>query len=255
MITGLLIISIISFIAVISYKRPRMEQKVFKNIPLVDWLNILGFPPLVYLGLVLIVVNIVNRPIVPILDFEDFTIITVGIFFLMLAFVGQSIHFVSKVISRYLPANKHALEYQVNEIFHGKLSHYMVIISALLVVFILDLLEINHPVFYSSPIGRNILIIIAGVLMGFAGGKSVIYTSSWHGGYYRPIFSLVFLLFLSKTGLFYFSDLHYSNYPMNLFSYAMYISIMTVFILRQFIIFSKLSEKRRLRFIAKLFSL
>lgn len=254
MITGLLIISIVAFVAMLSYKRPRLEERVFKNVPLVDWLNILGFPPIVYLGLVLIVVNINNRPKVAILDFEDFTLISVGILFLIFAFVGQSIHFVSKVISRYLPANKHSMEYQVNEIFHGKLSHYLVIINTLLVIFMLDLLEINHPFYPSQKLGANILILIAGILMGWAGSKSVIYTSGWYGGYYKPVFSLVLILFISIVGLFYFNQLRFSNYPMNLFSVSVFLAVMITFIIRQIFIFSRLNEKRRLRFITKLFN-
>lgn len=255
MITGLLIISIITFIAVLSYKRPRLEQKVFKNIPVVDWLNILGFPPIVYIGLTFIVVNILSRDRVQILDFEDFTLITVGIFFLVLAFVGQSIHFVSKVISRYLPEDRHSLEYQVNEMFHGKLSHYLVIVNSLLVTFILGLLEINHPFFSTQTVGKSLLIVLAGIIFGFSTGKSVIYSSGWYGGYFRPIFSLVFILTLATLTLIKVNNLKFSYYPLNLFTVSAFITVMAIFLVRQFFIFSRLNKKRRLQFIARFLSI
>lgn len=253
MITGLLIISIVSFIAVLSYKRPRLEEKVFKNIPMLDWLNILGFPPFIYIGLVFIVINILERERVPILDFDDFTIINIGILFLILAFVGQSIHFVSKVLSRYLPANKHSMEYQVNEIFHGKLSHYLVMIFSLLTLFMVDLLELNHPQF--SPVVRRNewLIVIAGIILGISATRTVIFSAGWLGGYFRPIFTLVFLIFLILFSIIKINALDISYFPINLFSLSTYITVLAVFLIRQFFIFSKLNQKRRLQFVNKLF--
>lgn len=253
MITGLLIISIVSLVAVLSYKRPRLEKRVFKNIPMLDWLNILGFPPMIYIGLVFVVDNILKRTRVVILDFDDFTIINVGVLFMILAFVGQSIHFVSKVISRYLPANKHTLEYQVNEIFHGKLSHYMVMIFSLLTLFMVDLLELNHPQF--SPVVRRNewLIVTAGIILGVSATRTVIFSAGWLGGYFRPVFTLVFLIFIILFSIIRINILDISYYPINLFSVCTYLTVLIVFIVRQIFIFSKLSEKRRLKFITKLF--
>lgn len=253
MITGLLIISIVTLVAVLSYKRPRLEKRVFKNIPVLDWLNILGFPPLIYIGLVFVVDNILKRTRVVILDFDDFTIINVGVLFMILAFVGQSIHFVSKVISRYLPANKHTLEYQVNEIFHGKLSHYMVMVFSLLTLFMVDLLELNHPQF--SPVVRRNewLIVTAGIIFGVSATRTVIFSAGWLGGYFRPVFTLVFLIFIILFSIIRINILDISYYPINLFSVCTYLTVLIVFIVRQIFIFSKLSEKRRLKFITKLF--
>lgn len=252
MITGLLIISIVSFVAVLSYKRPRLEQKVFKNIPLLDWLNILGFPPLIYVGLVFIVTNILARTRVQILDYEDLTIIYIGILFLILAFVGNSIHFVSKVISRYLPVNKHTLEYQVNEIFHGKLSHYMVMIFSILTLFMVDLLELNHPLVVPYLVRYEWLIVIAGIILGISASRTVIFSAGWLGGYFRPVFTLVFIIFLVLFSIIKINSLDMSYYAINLFSISTYVTVLVMFLIRQIFIFSKLNQKRRLQFIAKL---
>lgn len=253
MITGLLIISIVTLAAVLSYKRPRLEQKVFKNIPMLDWLYILGFPPLIYLGLVFIVINILGRTRVPILDFEDFVIICIGILFMVLAFVGQSIHFVGKVISRYLPINRHTLEYQVNEIFHGKLSHYMVMIFSLLTLFTIDLLELNHPQ-NSAVVRRNAwLIVTSGVILGASATRSVVFSAGWLGGYFRPVFTLVFAMSVVIFSIIKINSLDISYFPINLFSLAAYITVLIAFLIRQFFIFSKLNQKRRLQFLNRLF--
>lgn len=253
MITGLLILSIVSVVAVISYKRPRLEQKVFKKIPMLDWLNILGFPPLVYLALVLIVSNILSRQRVPILDFEDYTIIYLGILFLILAFVGNSIHFVGKVLSRYLSPARHSLQYQVNEIFHGKLSHYMIMIFSILTLFMVDLLELNHPLVIPTIARNEWLVVIAGILLGISASRTVIFSAGWLGGYFRPVFTLVFILFMVLFSIIRINQLDMSYYTINLFSICTYATVLIMFLIRQFFIFSRLNQKRRLQFLNRLF--
>src|SRR3989338_5606193 len=100
--TGILIISLVIFIAVISYKRARLEQRLIKQIPVIDWLLMFVFPITFYLGLLMIVRNILLRERIDILDFEDSQLLGAGIFFMIYAFVGVSVHFVAKVLSRYI---------------------------------------------------------------------------------------------------------------------------------------------------------
>lgn len=254
MITGILLLAVIIFIAVISYKRPRLENRVIKNIPLIDWINILMIPLFVYIGLTILARNILSRDRATILDFDDVTLLSFGIFFLVYAFVGNSIHFVSKVLSRYIPPQKHSLVYRINEIFHGKLSHYMIFLSSFMVVFILALLEINYPIPSAMHGGTEGVVFLSGLLFGVSSTKGVFYTSSWFGGYNKPLFFLASFLLFILISLFRIFDLHFLFYPIAFFVVTMFSGFIGTFVMRQLLIFLRLGKKRRLQFLAKILS-
>ena len=256
MITGLILFSVIVFVGIISYRRPRLEERVIRSIPLIDWMIGLILPMGGFLALVLIVRNIVSRTAVEILDFDDFTLASFFIFFIMYTFVGISIHFVAKVLSRYITPNRHARIYQINEIFHGKLSHYISFVSILLAIFTLALWEINHPLLGIDQITQaaRIMTIIFGSLLGYSSAKAIFYTSGWYGGYNKPLFFLVGVL-LAVLVVFYRNfSLKLIFYPVNLFVVSMFVSFLATFIFRQFLNFSRLRKKKRLQFLAKILS-
>ena len=254
MLTGILLISLVIFIAVVSYKRPRFEERVIKNIPLVNWLNILVFPLFFYYGLVLIVLNIVSRPRVSILDFEDISLLSVGIIFLIYGFVGLSVHFVGKVLWRYLKKNKRSKIYAVNEIFHGKLSHYITFVCAYMLIFITALLEINHPLGAKLPYLYTLAIIVCAITGGFSGAKTIFFTSGWFGGYNKPLFSITAVLLLVLINLYRGNGLKLAYYPINVFAMTLLFTIIWIFLVRQFLIYSKLSKRRRLQFLSRILS-
>lgn len=254
MLTGILLLGIIAFVGIISYKRPRLEQRILKKVPLIDWVNLLVFPIVIYYALVLIVENIISRGKVDILDFDDLQIIAIGLLFMVYAFVGNSIHFVGKVLSRYMPRSHHSITYQVNEIFHGKLSHYLVIVSSILLLFMLVILEINHPLNLLLASSNYYLVIIAGLLFGVSTAKTIFYTSGWFGGYNKPLFFIVSMLFLMQLMIYKTYKLLIFFYPFNLFYMSLSISFLATFLFRQFLIFSRLGKKRRLQFLAKILS-
>src|SRR3972149_11102707 len=166
MLTGIILLSIMGFVGIISYRRPRLEQRVFRKIPLVDWLNILIIPIIMYYGLILIVKNILERVKVEVLDYDEFTLLGVGVLFLVYTFVGNSIHFVGKVLSRYMIVNKRSYAYQVNEMFHGKMSHYISFVCIILVLFVIAILEVNYPLPFVFTVLYKWLIILAGGVFG-----------------------------------------------------------------------------------------
>lgn len=254
MITGILIIAIVSFVAIISYRRPKFEQRLIKNIPLVDWFNILLFPIIFYYGLVLIVRSIIIRSRVEILDFDEAFLLGIGSIFLMYAFVGLSIHFVGKVLSRYINRKKSYKIYQINEVFHGKLSHYISFVCSWMVIFILALLEVNYPL--QVPLNKAVVwvIIASGIIGGLSATKAIFYTSSWFGGYNKPLFFLTILLFVVLVSIFRSGHLRLMLYPLNIFIITLFGSIITAFLVRQFLIYSRLSKKRRLKFLSKIVS-
>ncbi|OGG08406.1 hypothetical protein A3D05_04400 [Candidatus Gottesmanbacteria bacterium RIFCSPHIGHO2_02_FULL_40_24] len=254
MLTGILLISLVSFIAVVSYRRPKLEQRVIKNIPVVDWLNIFVFPIIFYFGLTMIVKNIMIRPRINILDFEDVQLLGVGALFLIYAFVGMSVHFVGKVLSRYIRRNTQSKIYYINEIFHGKLSHYITFVCVYMVLFTLALLEINYPMTDKLTQFSILFIIMAGTLGGFSATKMIFYTNTWFGGYNKPLFLITLAMLLVLTGIYRSDNLKLAYYPLNILVSMVFTGIIGTFIARQFMVFSRLSKKRRLQFLSRILS-
>jgi len=254
MLTGILIIVAIGLLAVLSHRRSRLENKIYNNVPLNDWLTVLILPIMFYLGWFFIVKNILERSYIPRLPFEDFDILAITTLFMVYGFVGNSIHFTGKILWKYLKESKHSMAYKVNEMFHGKLSHYLVYLNMVFIMFLLAILELNHPLPLNISRINFIVIILAGIVFGLSGRRAVFYTNEWFGGYNKPLFFLsAFLLsilfVLHKT-----YKLSYFSYPVNLFAISMGISFIATFVVRQFFIFARLGNKRKLRFLAKILS-
>lgn len=254
MLTGILIISLAIFMAVVSYRRRKLEERVIKQIPIIDWLLMFVFPILFYIGLVLIIKGMLHRPRVNILDFEDIFLIGVGTIFMIYAIVGISLHFVSKVLSRYIRKDKNSKVYQINEIFHGKLSHYLTYACAYMVTFTLALLEINYPNSSKLSFSATVLMFGTGAIAGFSAFKAIFWTNTWMGGYNKPFFiiTLVFLIILRSIYKSY--DLNMGVYPMNMFICSLFTTVITIYVSRQVLIYSKLSKKKRMRFLSRLLS-
>lgn len=253
MLTGFYIIVFVVLLAVLSHRRTRLEGKILKNVALYDWLLVLVFPVLVYVGWIFIVRNIVERPRIQILPFDDLDILGVSIIFMVYGMVGNAIHFTAKILSRYL-TKQHKMAYQLNEMFHGKLSHYLVFLNALFIFFLLPVLEVNHPI--SSNLTRNYitLIVIAGFLVGIFSSKGIFFTNEWFGGYNKPLFFVTGALLSILILFFKVNDLKAVDYPIYVFILAIFLSFISTFILRQLFIFTRLGKKRRWRFLAKALS-
>lgn len=255
MISGILLLSLIAFVAIVSYRRPKLEQRVIKEIPLIDWLNIMVFPLAVYFSLASIVRNVLQRPRVEVLDYDVFVLLSIGLIFLIYTFVGLSVHFVGKVLSRYFKKNTRLKIYKINEIFHGKLSHYITFVSVWMMMFILALLEVNFPVTYPMSRFTVWLIIFSGVVGGLAATKAIFYTNEWFGGYNKPLFFITLALLVVLVNIFKVYQLRVAYYPFNLFIISMFFSIVAIFVFRQALKISKLSGKRRLQKLTKLLSI
>jgi hypothetical protein len=254
MLSGIILFSIVTLLMVISYRRPRLEQRVINNIPLVDWMNLLFFPLFLYFGLVLIVVNILQRPNMNIIDFDDVQLLSVGILFLVYLFVGNSIHFVGKVLSRYMAPGKHGQLFKINELFHGKLSHYITLVCALLTIFIVGLLEVNHPSWVTLSAVSLYLLLLCGLLLGISASKIVFYTSDWYGGYNKPLLILSVTLESILFGMFQIFHLKMSMYPINVFLTSFFFFLITAFILKRLLRASKWGKQKSFRFLMRILS-
>src|SRR3989338_5440520 len=102
MLTGLLVIAIVGLLGVLTHRRSRFEERVLKHVPLSEWIIVLIVPVFMYLGWAVVVNNIIDRPRVRIIPFDDFNIIAVTVLFMLYGFVGNSMHFTGKVLWRYL---------------------------------------------------------------------------------------------------------------------------------------------------------
>jgi hypothetical protein len=255
MITGIFLISTLIFVGVISYRRPKLEQKVFKNIPLIDWMIILVLPVVAYIVLTLLVRNIMSKPRIEKLDIDELLILATGIFFLGYAFVGNSIHFVGKVLSRYIDPKKDLHIYKINEIFHGHLSHYMSFICLHMVFLMIAFLEINYPLIYRLPRAQFLLLILSGVLSGVSAKKAIFYTNDWFGGYNRPLFFLNLVLMSVVYLMFRSFEISFLYYPFNLFAFTVFTTIVSSFVISQIMKWTKLSNRKRMRLINRVLSI
>ena len=123
-----------------------------------------------------------------------------------------------------------------------------------MVIFILALFEINYPL-PDMLSGFDIAVLSgAGILAGFSAFKGIFYTHEWIGGHNKPFFliSLVFLVILG--GILSGDRLIIGYYPMNIFILALLFTVVSIYIVRRFQFFSRLSRRGRLRFISRLFS-
>lgn len=254
MLTGILIIAIIGLLAALSHRRSRLENKIYKHVPLPEWLAISIFPVMLYLGWFFIVKNILARPRISLLPFEDFDILAITLLFTIYGFVGNALHFTSKILWRYLKENRHSMAFKVNEMFHGRLSHYLVYLNMLFIGFFLPILEINHPAVLPVTSNYLFLILLAGTVFGVSGIKAIFYTNEWFGGYNKPLFFIIALLLAVLLGLIKSFDLRFSLYPVSLFIVSIFSSAVVTFLMRQFFIFAHLNDRRRLRFLAKILS-
>lgn len=254
MLTGILIIAVVGLLGILSHRRSRLEHRIYKNVPLEDWFVVFLLPASLYIGWFFIVKNILSRPTVPLFSFEDIDILALTILFMVYGFVGNAIHFTGKILWRNLQNYSHIHAYKINEMFHGRLSHYLVFLNGFFIIFLLAVLEINHPVEGYVANYYLLLIAVLGIIFGFSGSKAVFYTNEWFGGYNKPLFiiSSLLLLFLVSLGKYY--RISYLFYPIYLFVTVMGISFVTAFVIRQIFIFMRLGSKRRLRFLAKIFS-
>ncbi|MBI2616672.1 hypothetical protein HYW55_00900 [Candidatus Gottesmanbacteria bacterium] len=251
MLKGFFFIAAVALIAVISHRRGRLEEKVFKRVPVSDWLTIFLFPLLFYIGWYSIVRNILLRPSMTLFPLGDFDLIAIMLIFFAGAYVGDGIHFTGKIMWRYLRQDKRALSYRVNEMFHGRLSHYLIFLNSLFVCFMLGILEINHPLEDRISDLYLISLILASVILGISSTKSIFFTSQWFGGYNKPLFFLVVGLTFLLIGFTNIYDVNLRYYPVTIFTTSTFFTIIATYSLRFFLVFFSLSEKKRLQFLVR----
>jgi len=255
MFTGFIIIAVIGLLGILSHRRSRLEHKIYRNVPLTDWLNVLVLPITLYLGWFYLVKNILARPMVSYIPFDDFDILAITILFGVYAFTGNAIHFTGKILWRYLEQHKHTTAYHINEMFHGKLSHYLVYLNTIFCAALLSVLEINHPLQEKLPLLNLVIIMATGIIFGLSAIKSIFYINEWFGGYNKPLFFIILCLQLVLAAFFKSLKLHLSFYPASIFIISIFLTIIVTFLARQIFIFARLGNKRKLKFLAKVLSI
>lgn len=254
MLTGLLVIVALGIIAALTHRNSWVERVILKNVYLWEWMTILVLPMMFYIGWILIVRSILDRPMVGVIPFDDFDVIAVTMLFLAYGSIGNAMHFTAKVLWRYMDKRKNTMLYKINEIFHDKLSHYLIYLSAIFILFLLPILEINHPIESGLMSHYLLIIILAGVLFGNQAGRGIVGVNEWFGGYNKPLFFVIGVIMGSIFILFKALGLSFGQYPVSIFIFSVGLSYLATFIFRQMMIFSRLNQKRRLKFLAKILS-
>ena len=254
MLTGLLVIAIVCLLGVLTHRRERFERRVFKHVPLTEWIVVLIVPVIVYVGWAVVVNNIIDRPRVRIIPFDDFNIIAVTVLFMVYGFVGNSMHFTSKVLWGYLKDQKKSMAYRVNEMFHGRLSHYLIFLNILFIIFLLSIIEINHPI--NGGVTKLYLTVTAfcGIIFGVSAVRTVFYPDEWFGGYNKPLFFIYLGLFLAQYTLLKAYRLSFYNYPVSMFVAYVFITGIVAFTAQQLGILSRLDAKRRIKYLVRIIS-
>lgn len=252
MLTGILIVAVVGLLAVLSYRVNRLEEKVLKNVPMVDWLQLLIFPVLFYIGWVWIVKNILAQPATFLFPLDDLDILAITIIFMVYSFVGNAMHFNAKILSRYLKGHEHTMVYRVNEMFHDKLSHYIVFMSSLFIIFLLFVLEINHPA--AAPLAASYLRIVtlAGIVFGASAFRGILYYGGeYFGNRIKPLSLVALLLFAALLLFIHIFRIKFSFYPVTLFVACVFVSVILALILRHILVLLRLDEKRRLKLLLR----
>lgn len=251
MITGLILLALIAAVGAFSYQQSKLEQRLIKDISLNDWFILLGVPLLGYLSVVFMVGSILNRPGLNRFWITDFVLGAAGAPALVYAFVGNSMHFVSKVLSRHIPPNHHSDVYRINELFHGKLSHYLTWMCAFLTFFTIVLLELNHPLVSALTSPLILLVIIAGILIGVSAARSIFFTTDYWGGN-RSMFIFNVSMMAILLALIRWFSLSIPSYPAALCLIVITTTITILFTIRRIFVRFKLARRKQFRMLAKM---
>ncbi len=239
MILGMAIFLTIVCFGVLTHDKTRFESKVYKNIPLYDWMLITFFPVGCFVATAIFVRSIVLRQFYQVLPFQDFEILIVGTLVLIYASAGNSIHFTSKVLWRYLDPHKQKTAYEVNELFHGKFSHLLSFVGVLLIMFSMSLLEINHPLPLPIDQVRQWVVLLAGIFTGGFVTKMIINSRSdsnakdFSWSVNRSVFLIGLTIGLLHIYIIYIYKLNLLLYPFNTYTVIFIISVILAFLVRK----------------------
>jgi hypothetical protein len=235
MIVGMLILFAVIAFGLLTYDRPRFEQKIYKNIPLDDWMLITVFPIGAYIATAFFVYSIVLRPTVQILPLRDIHIIIAGVLILLYSSAGNSIHFTSKVLWKYLDKHKHKTAYEVNELFHGRFSHLIVFVGVSLIMFCICLLEINHPLVQPINYQNQVSILLMSIVTSLFVIRMVIKSRSqdlsWRIN--RPLVSFGILLGVLHGYIISSYKVDLSLHPFNAYTLLFFFTFILFFLLRK----------------------
>ena len=146
------------------------------------------------------------------------------------------------------------MAYRVNEMFHGKLSHYLIFLNVMFIIFLLSIIEINHPI--NGGVTKLYLAMTAfcGVIFGVSSVRTVFYPHEWFGGYNKPLFFIYLGLFLAHNALFKVYNLSFYNYPVSMFVAYTFMTGIVAFTAQQLGILSRLDAKRRIKYLVRIIS-
>ena len=143
------------------------------------------------------------------------------IFLILLYFLilGNGIHAVSVVLSKYMKnLRKHRI-WEINEFFHNAFSHFLMTGSAALILFSFAVYEVNRPNIILITNLELAILVISGVVFGIIFGFASI-----EGSIPQVMFYLLYLLSLMLPFIFIRFNLNYRLFPFTTFVETMFIT-------------------------------
>ena len=251
MTLGILIIAISLILSVWLYRKTQLEKKIIKEIPLVDWFNLIVFPIIIYIGLTITIFNIISRERINIIPTNDSLMMAMIVFLLLTSYVGNAIHFVAKVLHRYAhPLFRLTQFYKVNELFHTRLSHSTIFYSGLLLLFSIGLFEINYPLSSELNLFQEGVAFLSGIGLGVASVKSLRIYANYDvdkDDYYFRLIIVSLILLVLHVFTFNIINRKISEYQFNLFLRSYLGTIAFIYALRIIIEKFNLDKSRRMR--------
>lgn len=149
----------------------RFSPRTIKQFPIVQFFYLFVSAPLISLSLINIAIDVMHRPGQSLEIIPDQVLFSLFCFSVILGALGAGIHSLSVTISNSLLLHERLKAFRISESVHGFLSHEMLYINAMIVAFLLILLEQNHPVTHRV---EPLISVGAGLIVGLVIGLSMV---------------------------------------------------------------------------------
>lgn len=244
MIQATIVLTAAGLISTFLYKNQHGKRK-FKKIPINDWISLVFLPIVIYVWWAFVVKSILSRPYTPIINVSDIDLMLITFGVIAVGAVGNTIHSTGKILWYHLEPKKDVVKsaYLINEIFHGPLGHYIVFICGLLIIFLMPVLEINHPIEQALKPHEMRILAFSGILFGISIKRCFSFTSRWFGGYNKILFVYTTILTALTASLYHFFDMYFYLYPITWFAVWIFAAIIGTFSIQTLLWFIKKRRK------------
>ena len=160
-------ISIVAWIGNFVFTKEVLRTRTIKGkIDLLQLMNLLIIPIIVFTAIFFIFINIKQNRFVNNVGLSDDAAFFFLIFFTSLTAIGNGMHAASKMVSNYLRKSDNETAYEVNEFFHIPFSHFLIYVGIFFLSLTIILFELNHPGQAALSMTELLIVLLAGALLG-----------------------------------------------------------------------------------------